>query len=1691
MLRNHFSCRILLFVTLLNGMLWAQQDLRPDLVITDLWPEGSQIYFQVMNVGQLYSSGDFDISIAIDGQLIEYFSITESLKPGQRITDYFRKAEYHCDSQTPGHAVEAVADANKDITESNEKNNIRTEYWSCDEDPPVIVAGPSVEYIKAIKIVWETDEDSDSRVLFGRNTGMFDQSVSSATMTKNHSLGLSNLLPGTTYQYKVQSTDPSGNTVTSAAQYFLSPPVIDNANPKGNVIMPMIGTLPMHFFANADDNEGVDRVEFEIDGQTFWVDYDPPFECIMNPGFIGLDHSVFFDNAHDVVATVYDLAGNSCQASVSWAEMFHCPEVSLWYNTSGSFYVLTPEPTWPGHTIQFYIHAKERCEGIIEIPPDPYNPRDRGNRDAVWQAVREVRLYFDDVLQETLYPDDPDDEYYVGEITTGVLNAPSDHAIRIEVESTAGCITREDLGLGVDRRQARMFVTREIERDPAGHYFHVDVTVENSGLLPVTIDRFVERITGFQAVFTHNPGNTGTLGYDVYNRQSVMTFDWNDYLEPDDSMTFSYDAVPVMYEGIEDYQIGDDAALDFVDDYGRIYNLTDSIPHVNHCLSRTRVDVDVLNAFKASDYLMITNPYNLFGAYDHDGCNLLLVKMAELAIERGGVLAFFNGQTHMHTNFDGNDKLKCGNVCWDWRDEIVMADDPNRIRIYDGAHERTLDRGRMPIQHELTTSDALLVGNIKTVSDGYEPLDEIAVITGAGSHRGDLTVYRFNHAINEFERFTGTVPYNPSEGDQVLIGDMIVTNPNSCSEIVLFNQDGVIKGYYGEGGTAQDQFASVYQPGDVVAIGDLLPAVGDEIVIGDVSANEIVIYNGDDETIHLRFPCTLSSQDHLMVCDEGLAVADESADRLDIWQISETGATKVGGFNRTIASDDIVRCGYVLDQPQEQYIFARGSRHDNYSEHDIELFAYSVYNGTEEPGDRHDLDRLINPGGEWTEKMADGWAGNGYLLIVGEIEIIPSFACSYYLYGYGGRHYIEFTDNYYSNTSGDMKFPELSIGRINGNCPFKMADKLQTCIDIARGDQLLDTSSAYVVSGDDDDDDDNRFDDKRRDRVRQLRGRGYLTVDQDDQVDEATFFAHCINRDLIYLTGHGNANVWDGKDSWELEAQWDPGSGAPLVYGDTCLTGRYFAGDSTYSEHWMEFGASAYIGSTEVTYSTYSKLLSEGFFDRYGPGYPLGRAMKEAKRNRMGDDNSKGKYHSAIYHVFGDPKMEPIAAVAPVEGGLLPASAPAAFGLELNGPVDTVDVQIPDYEVDWFEGEASISIPGGVGYHEVYRPKLPAWPVTIHWPQGYQIENVSISKPGQTVTGTGLPLPFLKMEVDGDSELEDSGGPIMTPWPDHPLDWSVQKNPDGSTTLFIKIYPFKTWPETTNYSFTNYCMLDIDYHTSSVEINKLVTDKKVYQAGDIVRADLYIYREKGIVYKPLDVIAEARMVAQGYDNLAFGLPVKLLQDVQALGSSSWQWDPTAVQAPMGDYELQVELKTKAGHLLDKETVAFRIGQARCVPGSIIVDPECFDSKEDIGILCRVKNGGEVNLSGMMVLEILDRSGVALERYTKSFADLAPASIFSMTQNWIAMRPREQVIMRSYVLYDGQQSDVVIWPRLSEVLDGDLNNDYVIDLRDVCELACFWLDDSRARTIDIAPVGGDCRIDMRDMTVLIEQWTQEP
>ena len=114
-----------------------------------------------------------------------------------------------------------------------------------DTTPPV-VSGVGVGSVGSTSatVSWVTDEPSDSLVEYGLTSGYGSSSGLDATLRSSHSVVLGGLSAGTTYHYRVKSTDASGNVAASSDSTFQTAPAASGP-------VPLI--VDTDIFSDADD----------------------------------------------------------------------------------------------------------------------------------------------------------------------------------------------------------------------------------------------------------------------------------------------------------------------------------------------------------------------------------------------------------------------------------------------------------------------------------------------------------------------------------------------------------------------------------------------------------------------------------------------------------------------------------------------------------------------------------------------------------------------------------------------------------------------------------------------------------------------------------------------------------------------------------------------------------------------------------------------------------------------------------------------------------------------------------------------------------------------------------------------------------------------------------------------------------------------------------------------------------------------------------------------------------------------------------------------------------------------------------------------------------------------------------------------------------------------------------------------
>lgn len=102
-----------------------------------------------------------------------------------------------------------------------------------DTEPPTILEGPLIVNVthQSVVIRWRTNEPADSLIEFGLSPDQLDQRQYRSALVENHNLPITGLQSGTTYYFRVLSTDAQGNGPTASAVYSFTTRTQPNRNP--------------------------------------------------------------------------------------------------------------------------------------------------------------------------------------------------------------------------------------------------------------------------------------------------------------------------------------------------------------------------------------------------------------------------------------------------------------------------------------------------------------------------------------------------------------------------------------------------------------------------------------------------------------------------------------------------------------------------------------------------------------------------------------------------------------------------------------------------------------------------------------------------------------------------------------------------------------------------------------------------------------------------------------------------------------------------------------------------------------------------------------------------------------------------------------------------------------------------------------------------------------------------------------------------------------------------------------------------------------------------------------------------------------------------------------------------------------------------------------------------------------------
>ncbi len=678
------------------------------------------------------------------------------------------------------------------------------------------------------------------------------------------------------------------------------------------------------------------------------------------------------------------------------------------------------------------------------------------------------------------------------------------------------------------------------------------------------------------------------------------------------------------------------------------------------------------------------------------------------------------------------------------------------------------------------------------------------------------------------------------------------------------------------------------------------------------------------------------------------------------------------------------------------------------------------------------LDRLVDPrkGLHWTASLHPnfGVKNKGYMLIVGETEIVPSFyvgESNFTTYAGIPDHVYE-SDLPYANTGGNTARPELVVGRIIGNDAAALQTPLSLIVNVYEGVgvRTFNRSHALLVSGSGDGDTSQFI--PTVNIIRDiLQGEGWAVTrfhaaqnPGGDETDFNVWKPWAINQDVLLFRDHGNTNNWGGMlTSGNVSSlNLAQGNSAPFGFGVACLAGNYERdGDYNLAEAFLEYGGAAYIGSTEISERSTNSYAAKAFFRRWPVTDSIGVAFNNTKIAVWDTDSGWEAFdHEKLwayeYNLYGCPKY------GQTSGSVMAAVTPTSAAAQLP-------IQLPNFTVTTADGYDQVEIPGGLLRLTPGGFQTPYWSARVDYPAGQRVTAVHLTTLGTPTVVSGLNLPVTAPGMDCE------GCPVL-PAPD-PLDtagwvpdlaqkyeWRVEENSDGSSTLWLAVYPFFYNVETTDALYYRDFLFTVDTLAADVQIDAWLAESDAVGVGETAVFNLSLHNDGA----GQDVVVEAAVKPLVIEESVGGMPLRLLSDLSGPASLDLAWD--AAGAAPGVYRAEVRLRDLQGNLLDSETTEFRVGVLAGEGVALTAVPNIFRPGADVALAFSFRNSGDVVLDGTAVVQVQSSDGLTLTaEFTQTIASLASGATFNWSDVWESGgAPEGDYRVVAYVKYGGGASD---------------------------------------------------------------------
>jgi hypothetical protein len=288
--------------------------------------------------------------------------------------------------------------------------------------------------------------------------------------------------------------------------------------------------------------------------------------------------------------------------------------------------------------------------------------------------------------------------------------------------------------------------------------------------------------------------------------------------------------------------------------------------------------------------------------------------------------------------------------------------------------------------------------------------------------------------------------------------------------------------------------------------------------------------------------------------------------------------------------------------------------------------------------------------------------------------------------------------------------------------------------------------------------------------------------------------------------------------------------------------------------------------------------------------------------------------------------------------------------------------------------------------------------VKLDYPQGTRVASITLTSLASPVITTGLQL------ITNTSQMDCEGCPILPPPPlldtatwvpplDPKYEWSADVNPDGSTTLYLKVYPFFYNAATTDVQFYQDFTFNVNTYPVPVGIVELDTDKTTYPINGSGVITLLLNNTGASA----DFFVDAAIVQPVSDEVVSGL---LLKSVHALsGTANIELPFSGSGIPAGDYTLRVRVLDGEGRVMDSAVTAVALGIRSGVVTTLSA-PTFFKPGQTINASLTFHNAGDIALNGVAYIEVYPTGEVTRTAiFTQTINNLQPAQSITFPATW--------------------------------------------------------------------------------------------